>query len=247
MNLSNGSRLTKGISAQALRALGGTMVHVIRTFDRPAVELVERIKPFPPSTLHEAQGRSGALTSRIKPIYLGMRACGPALTVSCHPGDNMMLITAISLAKPGDVLVVSAGDHPEQGGFGEVLSTACVAKGIVGLVTDAGVRDGPAVRDTGFNVFCYGLCMKGTVKETLGYINQPIVIGGIAVRPGDIVSADDDGVVVVPRENIADVCAKSAAREEKEASVMKALKAGGDILELSGIGKVLESKNCTFA
>ena len=143
--------------------------------------------------------------------------------------------------------MVSAGDHPEQGGFGEVLSTACVAKGIVGLVTDAGVRDGPAVRDTGFNVFSYGLCMKGTVKETLGYINRPIVIGGIAVRPGDIVSADDDGVVVVPRENIADVCAKSAAREEKEASVMKALKAGGDILELSGIGKVLESKNCSFA
>lgn len=223
------------------------MVHVIRTFDRPAAELVGRIKQFPPSTLHEAQGRSGALTSRIKPIYSGMRACGPALTVSCHPGDNMMLITAISLAKPGDVLVVSAGDHPEQGGFGEVLATACVAKGIVGLVTDAGIRDGLAVRGTGFNVFSYGLCMKGTVKETLGYINQPIVIGGIAVRPGDVVSADDDGVVIVPKENIADVCAKSAAREEKEAGVMKALKAGGDILELSGIGKVLESKGCTFA
>lgn len=223
------------------------MVHVIRTFDRPAADLVERIKQYPPSTLHEAQGRTGALTSRIKPIYPGMRACGPAFTVSCHPGDNMMLITAISLAKPGDVLIVSAGDHPEQGGFGEVLATACVAKGLAGLVTDAGVRDGPAIRNTGFPVFSLGLCMKGTVKETLGTINQPIVIGGIAVRPGDIVSADDDGVVIVPKENIADVCAKSAAREDKEASVMKALKAGGDILELSGIGKVLESKGCTFS
>lgn len=223
------------------------MTHVIKTFERPAAELVDRIKLYSPSTLHEAQGRCGALTSRIKPIYPGMRACGPALTVSCHPGDNMMLITAISLAKPGDVLVVSAGDHPEQGGFGEVLSTACLAKGIVGLVTDAGVRDGPAVRDRGFNVFCYSLCMKGTVKETLGYINQPIVIGGVAIRPGDIVSADDDGVVVVPKENIADVCAKSAAREDKEASIMKALEAGGDILELTGIGKVLSAKNCTFA
>ena len=113
-------------------------------------------------------------------------------------------------------------------------------------MTDAGVRDGPAIRNTGFHVFSYGLCMKGTVKETLGNINQPIVIGGVAVRPGDIVSADDDGVVIVPKENIADVCTKSAAREDKEANVMKALKAGGDILELSGIGKVLESKNCTF-
>ncbi|CAH1672913.1 4-carboxy-4-hydroxy-2-oxoadipate aldolase/oxaloacetate decarboxylase [Chelatococcus asaccharovorans] len=223
------------------------MAHVIRNFERPAAELVERIKQFPPSTLHEAQGRSGALTSRIKPIYPGMRACGPAFTVSCHPGDNMMLITAISLASPGDILVVSAGDHPEQGGFGEVLSTACMAKGIVGLVTDAGVRDGPAIHARGFNVFCYGLCMKGTVKETLGFINHPIVIGGVAVRPGDIVSADDDGVVVVPWETIADVTAKSRAREDKEAEVMKALEAGGDILELSGIGKVLQAKGCAFA
>src|ERR1700738_5320510 len=204
------------------------MAHVIRSFERPSLAAVEEISKYAPSTLHEAQGRTGALTSRIKPIYSGMRACGPALTVSCHPGDNMMLITAISLAKPGDVLVVSAGDHPEQGGFGEVLSTACVAKGIVGLVTDAGVRDGPAVRDTGFSVCSSGLGMKGTAKETLGTINQPIVIGGIAVRPGDIVSADDDGVVIVPKETIADVCVKSAAREEKEAAVMKALKAGGD-------------------
>ena len=223
------------------------MAHVIRNFERPAAELVERIKQFPPSTLHEAQGRSGALTSRIKPIYPGMRACGPAFTVSCHPGDNMMLITAISLASPGDILVVSAGDHPEQGGFGEVLSTACMAKGIVGLVTDAGVRDGPAIHARGFNVFCYGLCMKGTVKETLGFINHPIVIGGVAVRPGDIVSADDDGVVVVPWETIADVTAKSRAREDKEAEVMKALEAGGDILELSGIRKVLQAKGCAFA
>ncbi len=223
------------------------MVHVIRNFDRPAADLVAQIQKYPPSTLHEAQGRSGALTSRIKPIYPGMRACGPALTVSCHPGDNMMLITAITLAKPGDVLVVSAGDRPEQGGFGEVLATACMAKGIAGLVTDAGVRDGPAVRARGFNVFCYGLCMKGTVKETLGAINQPITIGGVHIRPGDIVSADDDGVVVVPQETIADVCAKSEAREAKEAEVMKALEAGGDILELSGIGKVLQAKGCTFA
>jgi 4-hydroxy-4-methyl-2-oxoglutarate aldolase len=223
------------------------MAHIIRSFERPSKAAVEEISAYAPSTLHEAQGRSGALTSRIKPIYPGMRACGPALTVSCHPGDNLMLITAISLALPGDVLVVSAGDHPEQGGFGEVLTTACMAKGIVGLVTDAGVRDGPAIHRRGFNVFCYGLCMKGTVKETLGSINQSIVIGGIAVNPGDIVSADDDGVVIVPKDNISSVTKRSAEREAKEASVMKSLEAGGDILELSGMGKVLAAKNCTWA
>jgi 4-hydroxy-4-methyl-2-oxoglutarate aldolase len=222
------------------------MVHVVRSFERPSAAAVKEISQYAPSTLHEAQGRKGALTSRIKPIYPGMRACGPALTVSCHPGDNLMLITAISLAQPGDVLIVSAGDHPEQGGFGEVLTTACMAKGIVGLVTDAGVRDGPAIHKRGFNVFCYGLCMKGTVKETLGTINQPIVIGGIAVNPGDIVSADDDGVVIVPKDNIAAVVKSSAEREAKEANVMKALEAKGDILELSGMGKVLAAKNCTF-
>ena len=223
------------------------MAHIIRSFERPRKSEVEEISAYAPSTLHEAQGRSGALTSRIKPIYPGMRACGPALTVSCHPGDNLMLITAISLALPGDVLVVSAGDHPEQGGFGEVLTTACMAKGIVGLVTDAGVRDGPAIHRRGFNVFCYGLCMKGTVKETPGTINQSIVIGGIAVNPGDIVSADDDGVVIVPKDNISSVTKKSAEREAKEASVMKSLEAGGDILELSGMGKILAAKNCTWA
>jgi 4-hydroxy-4-methyl-2-oxoglutarate aldolase len=222
------------------------MVHVIRTFERPSAAAVEEISKYAPSTLHEAQGRKGALTSRIKPIYPGMRACGPGLTVSCHPGDNLMLITAISLAQPGDVLVVSAGDHPEQGGFGEVLTTACMAKGIVGLVTDAGARDGPAIQRRGFSVFCYGLCMKGTVKETLGTINQPIVIGGIAIHPGDIVSADDDGVVIVAKNDIAEVLKSSADREAKEALMMRALEAKGDILELSGMGKVLAAKNCTY-
>lgn len=222
------------------------MVHVIRSIERPTVEEVKAISQFTPATLHEAQGRTGALTSRIKPIYPGMRACGPAITAKCHPGDNIMLIAAISLAQPGDMLVVSAGDHPEQGGFGEVLATACKAKGIVGLVTDAGVRDGPAIRQLGFNAFCYGLCMKGTVKETLGTVNQPIVIGGVTINPGDIVSADDDGVVIVPKETIAAVVKNSAARDAKEAEIMKALREKGDILELSGMNKVLAAKNCSW-
>jgi 4-hydroxy-4-methyl-2-oxoglutarate aldolase len=223
------------------------VAHIVRSFERPDAGLVAGIGKFPPATLHEAQGRLGALDSRIKPIYPGMRACGPALTASCHAADNIMLIAAISLARRGDVLVVSAGDRPEQGGFGEVLATACLAKGIVGLVTDAGVRDGAAIRERGFSAFCYGLCVKGTVKETLGTVNQPIVLGGVLIRPGDIVSADDDGVVVVPRERIEEVTRLSAQREEKEARIMKALADGGDVLELTGIGRVLEAKGCTYA
>jgi 4-hydroxy-4-methyl-2-oxoglutarate aldolase len=222
------------------------MPHVIRQFERPASNLLAEIGKFAPATLHEAQGRRGALDSRLKPIFQGMRAAGPALTASCHPADNLMLITAISLAQPGDFLIIAAGDRPEQGGFGEVLATACRAKGVVGLLTDAGARDGTALKEMNFPVFCYGLCMKGTVKETLGTINQPVVIGGQLINPGDYVSADDDGVVVVRKEEIAEIARASAAREDKEAKIMQALRDGGDVLELTGMAAVLKAKNCTY-
>jgi 4-hydroxy-4-methyl-2-oxoglutarate aldolase len=221
-------------------------VHIVRNFERPDRKALEAIAKFPPATLHEAQGRTGALTARIRPIYSGMQACGPSFTAICHPGDNIMLITAISIARAGDVLVVAAGDQPEQGGFGEVLATACKAKGIAVLVTDAGGRDGLAIRKVGLPVFSLGLCVKGTVKERLGTIGQPIVIGGVTVDPGDFVSADDDGVVVVPRANLLAVATASESREAKEAETMAALRAGSNILELSGMNKVLAAKGATY-
>jgi 4-hydroxy-4-methyl-2-oxoglutarate aldolase len=222
------------------------MAHITTTVDRPSRELVKSIQPYAPATLHEAQGRLGALSSHIKPIYPGMRACGTAFTVQCHPGDNLMLITAISLAQPGDVLVVSASGHAEQGGFGEVLTTACMARGIVALVTDGSVRDGAAIHKLGFSVFSAGLCIKGTVKETLGTINQPIVLGGQLINPGDIVSGDDDGVVVVRKADIATVVKASAEREAHEAIVMEKLRNGANMLDLSGLETVLKARNCTW-
>ena len=203
------------------------MVHVIRSFNRPPETVVKEIAKFSPATLHEAQGRRGALDSRIKPIGSGMRACGPAVTAQCPPGDNLMLQAAISVARPGDVLVVSAGNHTEQGGFGEVLTTACLARGIAGLVTDAGVRDGLAIKKLGFPVFCLGSCMKGTVKETLGTVNQPVVI--------------------VRQEEAAEVAARAREREEKEARFMQALRNGANVLEVLGMDKVLGAKGCTYA
>lgn len=223
------------------------MVHVIRSIQRPSDAVLKEIAKYPPATLHEAQGRRGAMESRLKPIYSGMRVCGPAITAHCPPGDNLMLQVAISVAKPGDVLVVSCSGHAEQGGFGEVLTSACEAKGIAGLVTDGGVRDGLALKQHGFPVFCPGLCMKGTVKETLGSVNQPIVIGGVTVRPGDLVSGDDDGLVLVRQEEAEEVARKSREREEKEAQFMEALRDGADVLALLGMDKVLEAKGCTFA
>jgi 4-hydroxy-4-methyl-2-oxoglutarate aldolase len=222
------------------------MPQVIRNFERPARPIVDRIARFAPSTLHEAQGRRGALASRIKPIYSDMRVCGPAVTVECHPGDNLMLQFGISVAQPGDILVVSTSDSAEQGAFGEVLATWCQARGIAGLVTDSGVRDGPAIRKMGFPVFCPGLCMKGTVKESLGTINHPIVLGGVRVRPGDIISGDDDGVVLVLPEEAETVAALSQAREEKEARFMKAIREGADALSLLGTDRIIAAKGCTF-
>jgi 4-hydroxy-4-methyl-2-oxoglutarate aldolase len=196
------------------------MAHVTRNFQRPSAADLDAIRPFSPATIHEAQGRRGALDSRIAPIKPGLQICGPAITAQCHIGDNLMIFEAINLAKPGDVLVISAGNNTEQGGFGDVLASACVGRGIIGLVIDASVRDGRGLRASGFPVFSLGLCIKGTSKETLGSINQPIVIGGERIAPGDIIVGDDDGVVVV-REDIAVLANACADREASEAAMIE--------------------------
>jgi 4-hydroxy-4-methyl-2-oxoglutarate aldolase len=223
------------------------MGRLIKNIRRPDRSVIDQVAKFSPSTLHEAQGRKGAFDSRIKPVQPGMAVCGPAVTALCHPGDNLMIHAAISIAEPGDVLVIASAGFAEQGGFGDVLATACQAKGIAGFVTDGSVRDSVALRRNGFPVFSAGLCIKGTVKETIGTVNHPVVIGGTIVRPGDIVAADDDGVVVVLPEEALDVARKSAEREEKEARYMAALRSGGDVLEVLGTGRILRAKGGDFA
>ncbi len=223
------------------------MAHIVAAIERPSPADLEAIAALTPAPLHEAQGRRGALDARIKPIYPGMRLSGPALTVHCHAGDNLMLIAALEVAEPGDVLVVAAGGRERQGGFGEVLATACRARGIAGLVMDAGVRDGAALRAMDFPVFCPGLCVEGTVKETLGTVNRPVVLGGALVEPGDVVNGDDDGAGVVRRDEVGEVVRAAVAREAKEAEIMAALREGRSFLELSGIGEVLERKGCIRA
>jgi 4-hydroxy-4-methyl-2-oxoglutarate aldolase len=222
------------------------MPNVIRTITRPTPELLKSLAELPPATLHEAQGRRGALDWRIKPIYPGMRFCGPALTARCTPGDNLMLQVAISLAQPGDVLVIDAGGNAEQGPFGEVLATACQARGIAGLVINSGVRDAPAIHKLGLPVFSTGLSVKGTVKETLGDVNHPVVVGGVRIAPGDVVAGDDDGVVVVMAADAERIAALSSEREDKEAAFMERLRAGEDVLKVLSMNRVLDAKGCTW-
>ncbi|APG88138.1 dimethylmenaquinone methyltransferase (plasmid) [Sinorhizobium americanum CCGM7] len=218
------------------------MVKLKQRFERPSRDEIEAIGRFSPATLHEAQGRRGALSSRLKPIDYRMKLCGPAFTVKCAPRDNIMLQVAINYAEPGDIIVVSAGEYEEAGSFGDVLANACLAKGIGGLVIDTGVRDTLQLRELGFPVFSLSVCIKGTVKETLGATNEPILIGDEIVHPGDIIVGDADGLVVVRRSEARDVAKLAQAREEAEADYIAAYKAGKSVIEVSKLEGVLKAK-----
>nr|WSZ99837.1 4-carboxy-4-hydroxy-2-oxoadipate aldolase/oxaloacetate decarboxylase [Streptomyces sp. NBC_00857] len=218
------------------------MLHVSTKVDRPDPDLVARLAAYGSATVHEAQGRLGALSSSIKPVDRSMSVCGPAFTVRCAPRDNLMLQVAIAHAQPGDVVVVSAGEYTEAGSFGDVLANACQAKGIAGLVTDTGVRDTEQLRALGFPVFSYSVCIKGTVKETIGPMNEPVLIGGELVRPGDVIRGDADGVVVVRREDLAYAVEKSQAREDAEDGYIAEYRAGKSTIEVSNLEGVLKAK-----
>lgn len=221
------------------------MVHVRTKIERARAEDVAALSKFSVATIHEAQGRLGAVSPRIKPVDRSMSFCGSAFTVKCAPRDNIMLQVAISYAQAGDVIVVSAGEYEEAGSFGDVLANACKAKGITALVTDTGVRDSREIIDLGFPVFSRSICVIGTVKETLGMINDTIVFGGQTVRPGDIVRGDADGVVIVRREDAAEVARLSLAREKAEAGYIAAYKMGKSVIEVSNLAAVLAAKGLT--
>lgn len=221
------------------------MPHIVTKFDRAAPEDVQALSAFGSATIHEAQGRLGALSARIKPIDRAMRLCGPAFTVESSPRDNLMLQLAIHYAQKGDVIVVSAGEYEEAGSFGDVLGNACLAKGIAGIVTDTGVRDTAELIRLGLPVFSLSVCIKGTVKETLGRTNRPIIVGGQEIRPGDVICGDADGLVTVRREDAADVARKSAAREAAEAGFIEAYKSGRTIIDVCNLDAVLKAKGLT--
>jgi 4-hydroxy-4-methyl-2-oxoglutarate aldolase len=218
------------------------MVDVKTKFERPNREEMAALAQYGSATIHEAQGRRGAVHSSIKPIDRDMRLCGSIVTVQCAPRDNLMLQVAISYAQAGDVLVVSTGGDPEAGFFGEVLATACVAQGIAGLVIDSGVRDTTEIRQLGFPVFSKGIAITGTVKETVGPINHPMVFGGLLVNPGDAIKGDADGLVVVARAEVADVARVSGEREAEELITMQRYREGASTIELCRLEEKLALK-----
>jgi 4-hydroxy-4-methyl-2-oxoglutarate aldolase len=207
----------------------------VRNIGRPEASQVAALGKYGVATLHEAMGRVGLFAPYLRPIYPGAKVCGTALTIFAHPGDNWMLHVAAELMQKGDVPVLGTSSANNDGMFGDLLATSFLAKGAAGLVIDAGVRDTADLKAMGFPVWAKAIHAKGTIKATVGSVNTPIICAGALVHPGDVIVADDDGVVVVPKSRAAEVAKAAAAREAKEATNRERLKAGELGLDIYGM------------
>src|SRR5690625_5062929 len=219
---------------------------VKKTIKRVDNQLIEKLKQYDVATIYEAQGKVGLINPEIRPVQQGQLIVGHAVTATCFAGDNLMIHAAIEVCNPGDVLIITTIGESKSGMIGELIVEALRKRGVVGVVIDAGVRDTERIRQLGFPIWSKAVHAEGTTKNKGGWVNNSVVCGGTTINPGDVVMADDDGVVVIEQDRVEEVIGLAKLRMEKEAKVLERIANGELSLDFYNLRGVLEAEGVEY-